>query len=244
MAGLGSRFLEAGYLKPKYEIIAHERCLFDWAMSSLYNFIKPDSRLIFVCLEQNESARFVLQHSSLLGVKDVHVVELPQLTDGQATSAYLSRDFWNYSEPLLIYNIDTYINPNIISPDNIISGSDGWIPCFRASGDHWSFVQVGDDGWAVNVAEKKRISDLASIGLYWFSKASYFKDAYERFFINDENLVYGERYIAPLYLKLISDGRKISVTDLPVGDIHVLGTPKELNRFLSLSKTDIQFGRF
>lgn len=235
MAGRGSRFLEAGYTMPKYEILAHGRSLFDWSMLSLRNFLSNDARVIFVCLTENRSAGYVRSRCDSLGLDDVHVVELEQLTDGQATSAYLSRDLWQPEEPLLIYNIDTYVNPRALHPTDIRPGSDGWVPCFRVPGEHWSFVKLGEDGWAVDLAEKKRISDYASIGLYWFAQAGEYVSAYDAYFADPTNLVRGERYIAPLYRQILVNGGKISMTELPRDDVHVLGTPAELESFLNFS---------
>jgi hypothetical protein len=106
-------------------------------------------------------------------------------------------------------------------------------------GDHWSFVRLGEDGWAVDVVEKKRISNFASIGLYWFAAARLYAGAYDAFFADPANLVRGERYVAPLYRHLILKGGKISISDLPVEDVHVLGTPAELNDFLGLKEQQI-----
>jgi dTDP-glucose pyrophosphorylase len=239
MAGRGSRFYEAGYTVPKYEIMAHGRSLFDWSILSLRNFLTPDSRVIFVCLEKNNSARYVRQQSQALGICDVHVVELSQLTDGQATSAYLSRELWQLTEPLLIYNIDTYVNPDALKPSDIPAKSDGWLPCFQAPGDHWSFVKLGQAGWAEDVVEKKRISNFASVGLYWFARAGEYVSAYDQFFSNPTNLVRGERYIAPMYRQMIADCANVSITDLPIQNVHALGTPAELEIFLAHDFKDI-----
>lgn len=239
MAGRGSRFVAAGYKVPKYEIMAHGRSLFDWSMLSLKNFLLPQSRLIFVCLEENQSSEYVRQRCHALGLHDVHILELPDVTDGQATSAYLAREHWQPDAPLLVYNIDTYVNPQVLQPHEIRKGSVGWVPCFRAPGDHWSFVKLGEDGWAVDLAEKERISEFASIGLYWFARASDYEVAYERFFEQASNLVRGERYIAPLYRQLLAEGAKISITDLPRSDVHVLGTPLELESFLALDSRSL-----
>ena len=236
MAGRGSRFYEAGYTVPKYEIMAHGYNLFYWSMLSLKNFLSPQSRLIFVCLAENHSTDFVREQCKNMELDDVHIVELAAVTDGQATSAYVSRELWLLDAPLLIYNIDTYVNPEVLLPTEIRSGSDGWVPCFRVPGDHWSFVKLGEDGWAKDLAEKKRISDYATIGLYWFANASEYLEAYEEFFSNPANLVKGERYVAPLYKHLIGNGKNISIADLPMQDVHVLGTPTELNEFLKEEK--------
>jgi hypothetical protein len=106
-------------------------------------------------------------------------------------------------------------------------------------GDHWSFVKLGEDGWAVDLAEKKRISDYASIGLYWFAQAKLYVHAYDRFFTDPGNLVRGERYIAPLYRQLLVEGGKVSISDLPLKNVHVLGTPAELANFLLLDPASL-----
>lgn len=235
MAGRGSRFFEAGYTVPKYEIMAHGHSLFAWSMQSLRNFLTPASRVVFVCLAENNSTDFVLDQCRVLGLGKANIVELDRLSDGQATSAYLAREYWVGDAPLLIYNIDTYVNPRSLHPAQIRSGSDGWVPCFQVAGDHWSFVKPGADNWAVDVTEKRRISAYASIGLYWFSRAEQYVDAYQQFFADPANLVSRERYVAPLYRHFIRAGCKISFSDIPVGDVHVLGTPAELNDYLRKS---------
>jgi len=239
MAGTGLRFRQAGYTKPKYEITAHGRSLFDWSMLSLENFLSSQSRAIFVCLAENNSAGYVHARSRELGLNDIHVIELEHLTDGQATSAYLSKHLWWQSEPLLIYNVDTFVMPRALKPSDIRPGSDGWIPCFQAPGEHWSFVKLGSDGWAQDVAEKERISEYASIGLYWFSRASDFVEAYDAFSESGGEFSHGERYIAPLYKHLILNKKKVSISDLPVRDVNVLGTPDELGTFTRRSSPQL-----
>ncbi len=231
MAGRGSRFYEAGYTVPKYEIEVHGHSLFHWSMRSLQHFLDAGSRLIFVCLADNQSGPYVRAQCAALGLHDVHIVELAELTDGQATSALLSRGLWRPEAPLLVYNIDTYVEPHALRPDAIRPGSDGWVPCFQVPGEHWSFVHLGPDGWADDLAEKQRISEYATIGLYWFARAADYADAYTRFFTDPANLVRGERYIAPLYRQLLQDGKKISISDLDPATVHVLGTPAELDAF-------------
>jgi len=167
-----------------------------------------------------------------MGYRNVHVHELAALTDGQATSALRSRALWNPCQPLLIYNIDTYVNPACLRPEAIKPGSDGWIPCFQAPGEHWSFVKLNAEDWATEVTEKRRISNFASIGLYWFADCETYAACYEDYFSDPATLVNGERYVAPLYSHLLSKGQHISIVDLPRDQVHVLGTPAELEDFI------------
>jgi dTDP-glucose pyrophosphorylase len=239
MAGRGSRFREVGYAEPKYEIVAHGQSLFRWSMLSLKNFLGAESRVVFVCLAQNDSSAYVRDECRALGIEDFHVIELDDVTDGQATSAYVSRHLWLADAPVLVYNIDTYVRPDALRPQDIDAAADGWIPCFRAPGDHWSFVDIGPDGWAVDVVEKVRVSENASVGLYWFARSADYVSAYEEFFADPANAVRGERYIAPMYRHLIGHGARVSIVDLPLSAVHVLGTPKELEIFLARDKADI-----
>lgn len=231
MAGRGRRFAEAGYNAPKYEILAQGRSLFNWSMASLANFLSRGSRVVFVALRGNGTRDFL--HANLRGlpISDVRILELEAVTDGQATSAYQSKDLWRLDAPLLIYNIDTYIDPHRLAPRLIRRGSDGWLPCARLSGSHWSFVALAEDGWAVDVAEKVRISDYASLGLYWFARAGDFVAAYEHMAGADRSGTEGERYVAPLYKRILQSGGKVSISVLPASAVGVLGTPKELDSF-------------
>ena len=196
------------------------------------NFLSPQVRLVFVCLEENHSVPFLESQRPTFSSKEVEILEIPQLTDGQATTAYLSKHLWKENGPLLIYNIDTYARPRSLRPSDIRLDSDGCIPCFRAPGDHWSFVELGNDGWATRVVEKERISEFASLGLYWFSDTELFLNSYEK---SLKLPYFKERYVAPLYQLLLQEGKKISMIEIPSEDVHCLGTPAELQDFLSLS---------
>lgn len=232
MAGRGKRFAEAGYKAPKYEILAHGRSLFDWSMASLANFFSSESRVVFVCLRRNGAGDFLRSSLRRLPIRDARILQLDEVTDGQATSAYQSKDLWRPDAPLLIYNIDTYIDPNRLAPRLIRRGSDGWLPCARLSGSHWSFVALAEDGWAVDVAEKVRISDYASLGLYWFARAGDFLAAYEHMAGEAHGRAKGERYVAPLYKHVLRSGGKVSISVLPASAVGALGTPRELDSFV------------
>ncbi|MER1498546.1 hypothetical protein KC928_26300, partial [Enterobacter cloacae] len=83
-------------------------------------------------------------------------------------------------------------------------------------------------------------SYYASIGLYWFNHAGRYVELYDRFFSDQKNLVRGEKYIAPLYRQLLAEGGKVSLSVLRQSDVHVLGTPTELNRFLQLPFEEVR----
>lgn len=231
MAGFGRRFLDAGYTIPKYQIAAHGRSLFAWSMLSLRSFAQAGARFSFVVRSADASADFIRSEAAALGIAKTTLVELDAPTDGQATTAMLARDaLADCAAPMLIYNIDTFVHPEAL-PASAVRG-EGWIPCFSAPGDAWSFAAADVDGRVAEVREKKRISPHATVGLYWFSSFEQYADAYARHYADPANLEKGERYVAPIYNTLIGDGAAVYIHDVPGDAVVALGTPADVDAFL------------
>lgn len=228
MAGLGSRFKKAGFSIPKYKITAGNKTLFELSLSSLMGYFNEDYKLFFVTLRENGDSDFIASECKRLEIHDYEIVELNALTDGQATSCMAAIRCCDKDTPVLIYNIDTYVEPYCMSRKDLYG--DGVIPCFKADGDHWSFVRLNDDGDAVEVAEKRRISEYCSIGAYYFRTAALYEYAYHKLY--DGSSQNGEKYIAPMYNVLIEDGMRVRINLISSDKVHPLGTPDELQRFV------------
>ena len=142
MAGLGSRFRKAGYYCPKYMIEAKGKTLFDWSMDSLVGYNNNVNRYVFVVRAEDHAESFIREHCASYGIQDVKIVELDYLTDGQATTCMLAIPHCNADEAIMVYNIDTYVEPNEMRYKDL--SGDGHIPCFHADGNHWSFTRLDD----------------------------------------------------------------------------------------------------
>ena len=235
MAGLGSRFQKAGYKVPKYMVEVNGKTLFEWSMLSLVDFNKQnDVKYIFIVRKENESKDFIINEMKKFGINDVEVIEIDYLTDGQATSALLANKVWRPEEEMVVYNIDTYVEENEMKYSDI--KGDGFIPCFNAPGDHWSFVRLDENGNAVEVREKERISDNCTLGLYYFKSCQLYQDLYEEYYKDDSHLEKNEKYIAPLYNYMIENGMQVNISNVPYEKVHVLGTPEEVEVFKKVRK--------
>ncbi len=228
MAGLGSRFKKAGYNCPKYMIKSKGRTLFEWSMESLIGYNKHVSKYIFVVRKEDNSYDFIKEKMGNYGINDVEIVSIDYLTDGQASTCMLAIPYCNPDDAILVYNIDTYVEPNEMKYEDIYG--DGHIPCFHADGDHWSFVKLNKDGMAIEVREKERISDICTLGAYYFSSARLYKKMYEEYYENSEK-DRNEKYIAPLYNLMIKKGLLVTISIIDHEKVHVLGTPEELDCF-------------
>lgn len=229
MAGLGSRFRKAGYTVPKYMIEAHGKTLFEWSMESLEGFDLKANTCIFIVRKEDDASGFIKETCGKLGIQDVKVIEIDYLTDGQATTAMLASREWNKEDSLMIYNIDTYVEAGEMNAFQI--AGDGFIPCFHAEGDHWSFAKLDESGKVVEVREKTRISDNCTLGAYYFKTCGLYEQLYEEYYSSDEKLEKGEKYVAPLYNYLISKGGDVRISIVDYDKVHVLGTPEELDYF-------------
>ena len=232
MGGLGSRFRKAGYKVPKYMIEAKGKTLFDWSMISLKGYRDAADRYIFLAM-QDESAdveKFILDKCKELNIPDPKVIILDHLTDGQATTAMLAEKYWDPEHALLIYNIDTYVESGCMNSAEL--KGDGFIPCFSAEGDHWSFVRLDENGKVVEIKEKQRISSHCTLGAYYFKSCALYKQLYDEYYKENAHNVNGEKYVAPLYDYLLSKGGEIYISDVPAERVHVLGTPEELEAYL------------
>lgn len=233
MGGLGSRFRKMGYNVPKYMINAKGKTLFEWSIISLGGYAADVNQYIFIAMKEDsiDVKDFIDQQCKKLGILRYRVILLDYLTDGQATTAMKAEKYWDLDNSLLIYNIDTYVEVG-----NMNSGElkgDGFIPCFQAEGDHWSFVRLDENGKVVEIKEKERISDYCTLGAYYFKTCRLYRDLYDEYYNNNRAaLVNGEKYIAPLYNYLLSKGGEVYISNIKSKYVHVLGTPEELQIFL------------
>lgn len=231
MAGLGSRFRKAGYNCPKYMIEAKGKTLFEWSMDSLVGYNDYVDKYVFVVRKEDNAADFIKEKCAVYGINNVDLVEIDYMTDGQATTCMLAIPYCDQEKSIMVYNIDTYVEPNEMKYEDI--SGEGHIPCFHADGDHWSFAKLDENGKVTEVREKVRISDNCTLGAYYFSSAKLYKQLYDEYYADDSNMEKNEKYIAPLYNYMISKNQEVTISIVDAKKVHVLGTPEELQIFLN-----------
>ena len=66
-----------------------------------------------------------------------------------------------------------------------------------------------------------------------------YEELYNEYYAGDANMEKNEKFIAPLYNRMISKGLEVRISLLPFDKVHVLGTPEEVEKFKS-EKSDGQ----
>lgn len=224
MAGRGVRFAAVGYTVPKHRIVARGQSLFRWAMQSLRHF--ADDSFVFACLDTEDDV-WLRREAEAVGIRHVFVRKRTSVSRGQAETAFDAKDSVSASEPLWIYNIDTLVTADVIPA--AIEGFDGCLPVFRSSNPAMSFVRYGERDTVVEVAEKRAISQWATVGLYGFNSAALFVDAYQHCYASRPHE--REFYVAPIYQHMLEQGALVCAPRLAEDGVCVLGTPDEVTRF-------------
>lgn len=234
MAGLSSRFSEAGFEHPKYMLKAKGRTLFEHSVLSFQEYFHKEL-FVFIVRDLFGAKDFVEIKSKELGITSYKVVTLEKPTLGQADTVYQGLkklDLDERDETLTIFNIDTF-RPGLILPLNCTE-FDGYLEVFEGDGDNWSFIKVSHDNPALVslTTEKEPVSNLCSTGLYYFLNTSDFMEAFTFYASKPKNeWTRGELYIAPLYNYLINNGKSITYNLIEKNDVIFCGTPKEYYDF-------------
>lgn len=241
MAGLSSRFSKAGYDVPKYMLPVRGQSVFTHALKSFESFFQSE-RVMIICRRVAGTPDFVRAECVAAGLSldQVDLVILDAPTTGQAETVAVGLDVVapDKATPLTIFNIDTF-RPGFRYPDAFrLQDIDGYVEVFVGEGTHWSFVKpdpkAPESHRAMEVAEKKRISNLCSTGLYFFRSVDLFRKLYATIADKDpDRLQGGERYIAPLYNTAIQQGYDIRYNLIHKSDVLFCGTPAEYETLTS-----------
>jgi NDP-sugar pyrophosphorylase family protein len=210
MAGRGSRLAIEGSEIPKPLVSVGGRPMVAWALESLKNI--HFSEMIFVILEEHERGYGISERlRELFGAKII-VIKLAAVSEGQLCTVMSAHDLIDVDEDLIVASADTYIVSEI---KNDIAGKplacQGIISVANIPGDRWSFARTDASGRVVQVAEKIRISDQASTGLYYFSNGRRFVQNAEQI-IRSGRKMRGEYYVISVYEKYIEQGYRIDVS--------------------------------
>ena len=231
-AGAGSRFAKSGWKRPKPFIRADGRPLIDIVLK---NMAISNSRKILIL--QNSYAEFVTSLNETY--EDIVYVE--GLTRGTACTVLSAGTHLNSNE-LVVVNSDQYLDTDLQTfiDDARARNLDGSILVFQDKDrdPKWSFAQVGSDNLVKRVAEKKPISDLATVGMYYFRTGLLFQK-YALQMIEAEDTHNNEFYTCPIYNYLIQDSLRVGVYKMRAEDMHGLGTPNDLIKYAERFNVDI-----
>jgi len=234
MAGAGSRFEKAGYTFPKPLIEVHGKPMIQLVVENL----NIDARHIFI-VQKSHYEKYNLQNVLSTISKDCEIIQVDGITEGAACTTLLAKEFIDNDEPLLLANSDQYIDwdSNEFMYSMVGDSIDAGILTFNSTHPKWSYAKVDDTGFVSEVAEKNPISDIATVGVYYWNKGSDYVKYAEQMI--DRNIrVNNEFYVCPVFNQAIEDNQKVKIFNIE--KMWGLGTPEDLKYFLEhKNETDL-----
>jgi HAD superfamily hydrolase (TIGR01509 family) len=226
MAGAGSRFEKAGYTFPKPLIEVKGKPMIQVVVENL----NMKANYIYV-VQKSHREKYNLDALLSLITPGCKIVETEGMTEGAACTALLAKEHINWDAPLFFANSDQFVewDSNEFMYKMNETDADGGIVSFEATHPKWSFAKVDEQGLVTEVAEKKPISNIATVGYYYWKHGSDFVKYAEQM-INKNIRVNDEFYVCPVFNEAIGDNKQIRTFN--VDGMHGLGTPEDLNEFL------------
>ena len=226
MAGAGSRFQAAGYTFPKPLIEVKGKPMIQVVVENL----NIDANFIYV-VQKEHREKYNLDTLLNLITPGCKIVETDGMTEGAACTALLAKEHIDVDAPLFFANSDQFVewDSNEFLYKMNETDADGGIVSFKATHPKWSFAKIDENGLVTEVAEKNPISDIATVGYYYWKHGSDFVKYAEQM-IDKDVRVNNEFYVCPVFNEAIADCKKIKTFDIP--KMWGIGTPEDLDYFL------------
>lgn len=246
MAGNGSRFSSAGYRTPKFLLPIGDEPMIQRVVQN----VDPKSQypLITVFRYENMSAiqgMFMGRTPAMFGKS------LAEPTGGAVETVLHAREKIDNQEELVIANSDQLVDINMEKFYDFARGFDAAILCFEVPEDEpakWSYAclreaeveKISNEssypswlkyGLVEKVAEKDPISNIATVGIYYFKKGSEFVKAAQQMMSKDI-MTNGEFYVCPVFNEIIANGGSVGAYIIPNHKMHGLGTPADYENYL------------
>lgn len=229
-AGQGKRFSEMGYQHPKPLIDVLGKPMIEWVLS---NF--KDVGKITLLMQRSHISKYCAE-----AILKQNILPIDGITEGAACTVLLAKKIIDNNNELIIANSDQYLHLETFIVNDFVKhmrekNADGGMLVFESDNPKWSYAKHSEDGSRViEVAEKKVISNLATVGIYYYK---YGKDfvKYAEQMINKNIRTNDEFYVCPVFNEFIQDWKKIYSYTIGTA-MCGLGTPEDLNEFIKDQK--------
>jgi len=231
MAGKGERFSKEAKSIPKPLIKVKDKYMIEAAIESL----NIDANYIFVIKKyKEENYNKELMNILLNYTKINNIIITDVYTEGPAKSAMLAEALIDNDEPIIITNCDQILEWDSKKFIDFISSTnaEGVVVTYKTNTPKNSYISLDENGEGLRVAEKEVISNHSLNGVHFYKRGSFFVDAAKKMFDKKEK-VNNEYYISLTYNELIKDGMKILNYEISPHEHWAIGTPEDLQRYLS-----------
>lgn len=231
MAGPDSQFSEAGYTFPKNLIEINGSPLIQ-RFTDKTPFLKKETCGPIFLLRRSENRKNYTGKVIHLLLEKAKIVEVEENVGGAACSALMAIEHIAEKDPLVIMNGDQIVDFDIEKAFSYFQENnfDAGTVVFKAVHPRWSYVLCDEQDLVIEAAEKRPISDLACVGVYYFRCGGDFLSA-AMDMIKKDAQINGNFYITPCLNELILKQKKIGTYLIPRNSYIPLKTPQNIRDY-------------
>jgi dTDP-glucose pyrophosphorylase len=191
-------------------------------------------QVVVVILREHDEAYGARQGINDAFGREVEIVVLDEPTSSQAETVASAIRALDLDEPFLVKDSDNCFTLDDLEQDDCYVSVDSLNNHDLINPRNKSYVQVDHNGLITNIREKEVISDLFSVGGYFFNDASNFLDVFDRLAASDSSWN-RELYISDIVGSMVLDGTPVLARR--VEQYQDWGTVHEWRRTLLASRT-------
>lgn len=218
LGGIGKRFSDVGYLKPKPLIKVSGKEIIFWLLDNLK--INKIDKIFIPYNEYLDDFHF----DEVVKVKypNIHMLSI-EPTNGPAETLKICINHFNIDGKIIILDGDTWYNEDILKKVRNINNNASVFFNSIEKPPLYSYLLLDDNNIIIDIKEKVKISDNANVGCYVFNNT---KNVLKHIDLISKE---GEKYISDIIKSMILDNYKFD--GLLINDFHVLGTPQQIVNF-------------
>ena len=229
LGGIGERFKNDGYQKPKplIKILGKEMIFY------LIDNLKLNKEDKLFIIYHKDLDKFCFNSIMTNKYKHIELIRLNTNTEG-ATETILfglnNIDNIYLPRKTILLDCDTFYFHDIIS--TFRNQQNNAVFCFKDNQDKpiYSYIKLEENNIILNIREKVKISDYANTGCYCFDKASILKSYCEKV-ISQNIRDNSEFYTSCVISEMLKDNHIFNANIITVNDFKCVGTPLQLKIF-------------
>jgi len=231
MAGAGQRFVDAGYKYPKPFIFFNRKTMIE---NVIENMGYHNNYVLIMQSQHAKDFKHVLESINDKLPIPMTILTVDQKTQGAAETCLMAQGHVSDDDPLVIANCDQMFEWNQSEFEHAIANNDmdGYIFTFTATRNPlgYSYALTNEQGLVIQTAEKQKISEHATTGIYVWKRASDYWRAAQSM-IQKDIRVNNEFYVCPVFNQNILQGQRIGIW--PIEKHWGIGTPEDLEIYLN-----------
>jgi hypothetical protein len=154
-------------------------------------------------------------------------------TKGSACTSLLATCQMDLNNELLIISANELVNVNLL---DVISNFrsrkvDGGTMVFKSLHPRYSYVLLDNVDIVIEASQRDPISNLATTGIFWYSKTSDFMESAKNSIRKDAS-VDGSFFIAPVFNEMILAQKRIGVYEIDSSEYRPIKNDKQLNQLI------------